>query len=81
MSRPAIANIERGEQQIYVHQLLSIADVLGLTVSDLVPQVRFRPVERANVSVSGDKVNRTQERVIKELVSAITSSTRKDKLQ
>lgn len=77
MSRPAIANIERGEQQIYVHQLMAIADALGLSIADLLPQTQFRALERANVSVSGDKINRAQERVIKELVSAITSSVRK----
>lgn len=77
MSRPAIANIERGEQQIYVHQLMAFADALGLSIADLLPQTQFRALERANVSVSGDKINRAQERVIKELVSAITSSVRK----
>lgn len=77
MSRPAIANIERGEQQIYVHQLLAVADALDMSITDLLPQTQFRALEPANVSVSGDKINRNQERVIKELVSAITSSVRK----
>ena len=77
MSRPAIANIERGEQQIYVHQLIAIADAVGLKMQELVPQTQFKPLERANVSLSGDRLNRSQERVIKELVSAITISSRK----
>jgi transcriptional regulator with XRE-family HTH domain len=79
ISRPAIANIERGEQQIYVHQLMSIADALEVPLDDLLPQHQFKPLRPANISVSGDRVNRAQERVIKELVSAITSATRKEK--
>ena len=77
MSRPAIANIERGEQQIYLHQLVSIAAALDLQVSELLPKGSFQPIASANVSVSGDKLNRAQERAIKELVGSITASSRK----
>ena len=77
MSRPALANIERGEQQIYLHQLIAIADALQRELTDFLPSEAFTPVAIAKVSVSGDKLNRAQERTVKELVSAITSSSRK----
>ena len=77
MSRPAIANIERGEQQVYAHQLLAIAERLSLGLNDLLPSAAYRPMSKADVSVSGDKLNRSQERAVKELVTSITSSSRK----
>ena len=77
MSRPAIANIERGEQQIYLHQIVSIAAALDLQLSELLPRSTYKPVASADVSVSGDKLNRAQERAVKELVGSITASSRK----
>ena len=77
MSRPAVANIERGEQQIYAHQLIAIAEKLSVDLGDLIPSDPYIPISKANVSVSGDKLNRSQERAVKELVSSITTSARK----
>ena len=78
MSRASLANIERGEQRVYIHQLLAITQALGVELSDLVPdKAHVSPLPRAKVSVSGDRVNRSQERAIKELVSSITTSSRK----
>lgn len=77
MSRPAIANIERGEQQIYLHQLLAIAGALDMPASDLLPRRSYRPVTAADVSISGDRLNRAQERAIKELVGSITRVSKK----
>lgn len=78
ISRASLANIERGEQRVYIHQLLGLMQVLGGNPVDFLPHAsEFRPVAPAKVSVSGDKVNRAQERAIKELVSAITTASRK----
>lgn len=77
ISRASLANIERGEQRVYIHHLVAIAAALDLDVTDLLPSPgEFKPVTPAKISVSGDKINRAQERAIKELVSSITSSIR-----
>jgi transcriptional regulator with XRE-family HTH domain len=78
MSRASVANIERGEQRVYLHHIIAIAESLDVAVSDLLPaSLQYEPYAPAKVSVSGDKVNRTQARAIKELVSALTQSVRK----
>ena len=77
MSRPAIANIERGEQQIYLHQIVSIAAALDVQVAELLPKGVYKPVASADVSVSGDKLNRAQERAVRELVGSITAASRR----
>ena len=48
LSRAAVANIERGHQKLALHQVYLIADALGLTVADLLPDV-----ERPDASASG----------------------------
>ena len=78
ISRASLANIERGEQRVYIHHALALAAALETKLTELIPTVEsYTPLQRANVSVSGDKVNRAQARAIKELVSAITASARK----
>jgi len=77
VSRPVIANIERGEQQIYVHQLVAIAQHLQLPIGDLLPTRPLVALPKADVSVSGDKLNRSQEKAVKELVTSITQSRRR----
>lgn len=37
ISRASIANIETGNQSIFVHQLYSIAEALDMTAADLLP--------------------------------------------
>lgn len=78
-SRASLANIERGEQRIYLHQLLAISATLELpSMDDLVPASGLsRPTAKADVTVSGDKLSKAQERAIKELVSSITLTSRR----
>jgi len=81
VSRASLANIERGEQRVYLHQVLSLLDALGREkLHELLPPegaALFRP--QADVTVSGDKLSKAQERAIKELVSAITETSRRAK--
>jgi transcriptional regulator with XRE-family HTH domain len=77
MSRASLANIERGEQRVYLHQGVQLAQELGETIGQLSPASQVRMFNMANVSHSGDKINRLEQRAIKQLVSSITSSTRK----
>jgi transcriptional regulator with XRE-family HTH domain len=39
MSRPALANIEKGRQRIMIHQVLRIEKVLGHAAADLIQHV------------------------------------------
>jgi transcriptional regulator with XRE-family HTH domain len=79
MSRASLANIERGEQRVYLHQFLSVLSALGRTkLEDLLPAegpAQSKP--KADVTVSGDKLSKAQERAIKELVSSITATSRR----
>jgi len=79
VSRASLANIERGEQRVYLHQILSVLDMLGREkLNELLP-VRGAPSAppQADVTVSGDKLSKAQERAIKELVSSITATSRR----
>lgn len=81
MSRASLANIERGEQRVYLHQVLSVLSALGHSkLADLLP-ANSPPLlnPKANVTVSGDKLSKSQERAIKELVSSITATSRRAK--
>ena len=37
ISRGALANIESGRQRIFIHQLLAIADAMGISLTDMLP--------------------------------------------
>ncbi len=80
LSRASLANIERGEQRVFLHQLLAIAATLELQkVEELLPSLAsLRSQERADVTVSGDRLSKAQERAIKELVSSITATSRRN---
>ena len=40
LSRASVTNIELGRQAVSVHHLYEIADAFGVSVSDLLPEVR-----------------------------------------
>jgi len=43
ISRTSIVNIEQGKHRVQLHVLCAIADVLGVTMSDLVP-LKSKPI-------------------------------------
>jgi transcriptional regulator with XRE-family HTH domain len=77
MSRASLANIERGEQRVYLHQSAHLAEIFGEAIGGLTPSTLPKRVSAANVSHSGDKINRVEQRTINDLVTSITASTRK----
>lgn len=81
VSRASLANIERGEQRVYLHQFLSVLSALGRTkLDDLLPAEGVAQSKaKADVTVSGDRLSKAQERAIKELVSSITATSRQAK--
>jgi transcriptional regulator with XRE-family HTH domain len=50
LSRAAIANIERGRQQILVHVLYKIAKALNISPSDLIPSLNSQPEKKKGES-------------------------------
>ena len=77
LSRASLANIERGEQRVYLHQLLALMSILEpKKIDDLLPSPQLSPKSKAEVTVSGDKLSKSQERAIKELVNSITATSR-----
>ena len=81
LSRASLANIERGEQRVYLHQFLSVLSALGRSkLEELLPaEGTTHSKPKADVTVSGDKLSKAQERAIKELVSSITKTSRQAK--
>ncbi len=81
LSRASLANIERGEQRVYLHQILSLLGAFERhKIDDLLPTTF--PVSariKSEVTVSGDKLSKAQERVVQELVSSISTTSRRDK--
>ena len=45
ISRPSIANVEAGRQNVGLRQLCALADALGVGVGELVAEVRAEPAE------------------------------------
>jgi transcriptional regulator with XRE-family HTH domain len=45
ISRPSIANVEAGRQNVGLRQLCALADALGVGVGELVAEVRSEPAE------------------------------------
>lgn len=48
LSRPSMVNIEKGRQPLKVHQLVVLADALGLDLGDLVPSRELRDGARTS---------------------------------
>jgi transcriptional regulator with XRE-family HTH domain len=79
VSRASLANIERGEQRVYLHQLLAISAELQFdNLNELLPSMSpARTGQKGGVTVSGDRLSRAQERAVKELVNSITTTSRR----
>lgn len=78
VSRASLANIERGEQRVYIHQLLNISTAFGhQKIDDILPMSgRLPSSAKAQVTVSGDRLSKAQERAVKELVNSISATSR-----
>ena len=58
LSRPSIANIEKGNQRPSVYIIVQIALILGVEITDLIPLIKHNPFESINI-VSLD-INKSQ---------------------
>ena len=79
LSRASLANIERGNQRVFLHQVLALADALELSSShEIVPErVIATPQEaRSDIKLSGAKVSKDQKEKLSSIVSAFTASAK-----
>jgi len=81
LSRASLANIERGSQRVFLHQVLALAEALELTSShEIVPErgVPSSAAPKADVTVSGARnLSKDQREMVKSLVSTLTSQQRR----
>lgn len=78
ISRASLANIERGEQRVFLHQFLRLAEALGVSnLDDLAPQTTGRKAATLPVlTLSGDVMNDEQTDLILSIVGAISKTTK-----
>lgn len=81
LSRASLANIERGNQRVFLHQILALAEALELTSAhEIVPSraVSSTPGPKADIKMSGAKVSKDQKAQVNNIVNALTASARRE---
>ena len=82
LSRASLANIERGKQRVFLHQILALTEALGLASShEIVPAraISARAGAKADVTMSGEKLSRDQKLLVSNIVNAMMAAKPKDK--
>ena len=75
LSRASLANIERGEQRVFLHQILAFVDALELdSAHEIVPAraVANKTRPKTDISMSGDNLTKSQRLAIQRLVFSLT---------
>ena len=75
ISRASLANIERGKQRVFLHQVLALANALGLqSAHEIIPARAIAPAANAKKSkVTGsEKLTPRQRREIEALLQSIS---------
>lgn len=57
LGRVTIANIEAGRQKLLLHQAIMIADVLGMSVAELIDPLLPKAGEELDLSGAGDAIS------------------------
>lgn len=69
ISRASVANIERGEQRVYLDQVLAFVDAFNLSsLDELLAGATFEKKSSSSMSLSGDKLKRPQQRQVKNVL-------------
>jgi transcriptional regulator with XRE-family HTH domain len=84
LSRPSLANIERGEQKVFLHQILALVEALELENSHEIVPSRAPPPEttytKRQVSVSGAKnLSKDQKVLVHRIVGRFGDTKRASK--
>jgi transcriptional regulator with XRE-family HTH domain len=75
ISRASLANIERGKQRVFLHQVLALANALGLqSAHEIIPARAIAPVQNAKkAKVTGsERLTPQQRREIEALVHSLS---------
>lgn len=74
ISRASIANIERGEQRVFLDQVVSIASFFDLGgVDELLSSAQLDRPASQRVNLSGDRLNRAQRREVSQVLEELTA--------
>jgi transcriptional regulator with XRE-family HTH domain len=77
ISRASVANIERGEQRVFVDQLDALAKLFNVSgLDEIVQRDKPKGTSRGPVSLSGDKLNRDHKREVKSMLDEILAEAR-----
>ena len=72
ISRASVANIERGEQRVFLDQAVAIASVFELNgLDELMSAAHVEPPSAPEIKLSGDRLNRAQRREVNELLEEL----------
>lgn len=69
ISRASVANIERGEQRVYLDQVLAFGDAFNISsIDELLEGANLENQSGNPVNLSGDKLKRPQQRQVKNVL-------------
>lgn len=72
ISRASVANIERGEQRVFLDQVVSIASFFDLSgVDALLSSAQLDQAAPRRVNLSGDRLNRAQRRQVSQVLEEL----------
>lgn len=75
ISRASVANIERGEQRVYLDQALAFVDVFNLSsLDELLAGAGLEKKASLSINLSGDHLKRLQKRQVKTLLERYLGS-------
>jgi transcriptional regulator with XRE-family HTH domain len=74
ISRPSIANIERGDQRVFFDQIIEIASYLGIPSVDALLNAEMESsAHPSSNSISGARLNRVQRNEVKSILRELVS--------
>lgn len=77
ISRASVANIERGEQRVFVDQLDAIAKLFNLSgLDEIVQRDQIASQQRGPMPLSGDTLKRDLKREVKNVLDEILAEAR-----
>jgi transcriptional regulator with XRE-family HTH domain len=80
LSRASLANIERGAQRVYLHQILALSEALDLdSAHEIMPEraVKLSTDVRAGVTMSGaSSLSKDQRQLVNRIVTTIAGEKR-----